>query len=128
MAWQTWVNNFEIENPIVRAAGISGVVFFDAGNAFGGPFGEDKINPLDLRFAYGAGVRWRSPIGPLRFCSGSITLSSVQGTFEVTNRRSPQAITDPCPDSGSVVRQAMLSPVDTDQEIGGLSPSIVQFP
>jgi len=64
---QTWVNNIEIENPIVRAAGISGVVFFDAGNAFGGPFGEDQLNPLDLRFAYGAGVRWRSPIGPLRF-------------------------------------------------------------
>jgi outer membrane protein insertion porin family len=64
---QTWVNNIEIENPIVRAAGISGVVFFDAGNAFGGPFGDDPLNPLDLRFAYGAGVRWRSPIGPLRF-------------------------------------------------------------
>jgi len=64
---QTWVNNFEIENPIVRAAGISGVVFFDAGNAFGGPFGDDQLNPFKLRFAYGAGVRWRSPIGPLRF-------------------------------------------------------------
>jgi outer membrane protein insertion porin family len=64
---QTWVNNFEIENPIIRAAGISGVIFFDAGNAFTGPFGENPINPLDLRFAYGGGVRWRSPIGPLRF-------------------------------------------------------------
>lgn len=64
---QTWVNNFEIENPLVRAAGISGVVFFDAGNAFGGPFGDDPINPFKLRLAYGAGVRWRSPIGPLRF-------------------------------------------------------------
>jgi len=64
---QTWINNFEIENPLVRAAGISGVVFFDAGNAFTGPFGEDPLNPLNLRFAYGAGLRWRSPIGPLRF-------------------------------------------------------------
>ena len=43
------------------------MVFFDAGNAFTGPFGENPINPLDLRFAYGAGVRWQSPIGPLRF-------------------------------------------------------------
>lgn len=64
---QTWINNFEIEGAIVRAAGISGVVFFDAGNAFGGPFGEDPLSPLNLRTAVGAGVRWRSPIGPLRF-------------------------------------------------------------
>jgi len=64
---QTWTNNFEIESPIIRAAGISAVVFFDAGNAFRGPFGEDPISPLALRTALGAGIRWRSPIGPLRF-------------------------------------------------------------
>ena len=64
---QTWVNNFEIEAPIIKQAGISGVVFFDAGNAFGDPWGKSNISPLGLRFAYGAGVRWLSPIGPLRF-------------------------------------------------------------
>lgn len=64
---QTWVNNFEIESMLVRAAGISSVVFFDAGNAFTGPFGEDPLSPLALRTAVGAGIRWRSPIGPLRF-------------------------------------------------------------
>jgi outer membrane protein insertion porin family len=64
---QTWVNNFEIESPIIRAAGISGVVFFDAGNAFGDPWGEGNINPMDLRFSSGFGVRWRSPMGPMRF-------------------------------------------------------------
>lgn len=63
----TWVNNFELEAPLIRQAGILGVVFFDAGNAFGDPWGEGGINPLDLRLSYGAGVRWRSPIGPLRF-------------------------------------------------------------
>lgn len=64
---QTWVNNIEIESMLVRAAGISSVVFFDAGNAFTGPFGEDPISPFALRTAVGAGIRWRSPIGPLRF-------------------------------------------------------------
>ncbi len=64
---QIWVNNFEIETPIVRAAAINGVVFFDAGNAFRDPFGEDPISPFRLRTAFGGGVRWRSPIGPLRF-------------------------------------------------------------
>ncbi|MBW2257113.1 MAG: outer membrane protein assembly factor BamA [Deltaproteobacteria bacterium] len=63
----SWINNFEVEAAIVPAAGITGVVFFDAGNAFGDPWGEGAINPLHLRFSFGAGVRWTSPIGPLRF-------------------------------------------------------------
>lgn len=64
----TWVNNFELEGPIIKQAGILGVVFFDAGNAFGDPWGEKAaLNPLALRMSFGAGVRWRSPIGPLRF-------------------------------------------------------------
>ena len=53
--------------PIIRAAGISTVIFFDAGNAFGDPWGNGYINPMDLRFSYGAGIRWFSPMGPLRF-------------------------------------------------------------
>ncbi len=64
---ETWINNFELEMPIVKQAGISTVVFFDAGNAFGDPWGNGHINPLDLRMAYGFGVRWFSPMGPLRF-------------------------------------------------------------
>ncbi len=64
---QTWVNNLEITNPIIRQAGITGVVFFDAGNAFGDPWGNGALNPLDLRAAVGGGIRWQSPIGPLRF-------------------------------------------------------------
>ncbi|MBT3217806.1 MAG: outer membrane protein assembly factor BamA [Proteobacteria bacterium] len=64
---QTWTNMLELEAPIIRAAGISGVVFFDAGNAFGDPYGGDNINPAHLRMAYGMGVRWRSPMGPMRF-------------------------------------------------------------
>jgi len=64
---QTWINNFELDMPIVRQAGISTVIFFDAGNAFGDPWGNGSVNPLDLRFSYGFGVRWFSPMGPLRF-------------------------------------------------------------
>lgn len=64
---QTWVNNIELEAPIVRAAGISAVVFFDAGNAFGDAYGNGGIDFLDMRTSAGFGVRWRSPIGPLRF-------------------------------------------------------------
>ena len=64
---ETWVNNIEMESPIIRQAGIKAVVFFDAGNAFGDPLTGGHINPFGLRLAYGAGVRWQSPIGPLRF-------------------------------------------------------------
>lgn len=63
----TWVNNFEIEQPIIRQAGIKAVLFFDAGNAFGDPWGGGGISIGGLRSAYGGGVRWQSPIGPLRF-------------------------------------------------------------
>ena len=64
---QTWINNVEIESPIFRAAGVSLVVFFDAGSAFGDPWGNGSINFNDLRLSYGGGVRWVSPMGPLRF-------------------------------------------------------------
>lgn len=64
---ESWINNFEIVSPIIRQAGISTVVFFDAGNAFGDVWGEGHLNPFQLRTAYGAGVRWLSPMGPLRF-------------------------------------------------------------
>lgn len=63
---ETWVNNIEIEAPVVRQAGIAAVVFFDAGNTFGSPWGGTGER-FELRTAVGAGVRWRSPIGPLRF-------------------------------------------------------------
>lgn len=67
----------EIEFPIFAAAQVKGVVFADAGNAFddGEPFtlvpdlfSDDFLNYRDaLRTSVGFGVRWFSPIGPLRF-------------------------------------------------------------
>jgi outer membrane protein insertion porin family len=64
---ETWVNNVELESPILKSAGISVVAFFDAGNTFGDPWGEGAFDPTGLRLSAGAGVRWISPIGPLRF-------------------------------------------------------------
>jgi outer membrane protein insertion porin family len=56
------VNN-EIIFPIAQSLGLKGVTFFDAGNAFSADAGYDVG---DLRYAVGGGVRWLSPLGPLR--------------------------------------------------------------
>jgi outer membrane protein insertion porin family len=61
------VNNIEIEFPIIPPAQIRGVVFFDAGNAFGGLYGDEPFRFETIRLSAGFGVRWRSPMGPLRF-------------------------------------------------------------
>lgn len=72
--------NLELEFPIVQDFGLRGVVFMDAGNAFGlrdnltmKPDFVVKKSEREaeyrnvLRTSAGFGVRWRSPIGPLRF-------------------------------------------------------------
>ena len=63
--------NFELEFPIFEKAGLRGVLFYDAGNAFATTERlfqdrQDKL-PLGLFHAAGFGFRWFSPIGPLRF-------------------------------------------------------------
>ncbi len=58
------VFNLEYVFPIFTAVGLKGVVFYDMGNAFGS---GEHINLLKLRKALGFGIRWISPIGPLRF-------------------------------------------------------------
>jgi outer membrane protein insertion porin family len=63
--------NNELEFPIFERLGVRGVVFYDMGNAFG--VGEnffefkEKDLPLGLFHAVGWGIRWFSPLGPLRF-------------------------------------------------------------
>lgn len=55
----------EFEYPLIREAGLKWVVFFDAGNLWEElPKGGD---PWTIRTDAGLGIRWFSPIGPLRF-------------------------------------------------------------
>jgi len=52
--------------PLIPQVGFKGVVFFDMGNAFND--GQNlTVDPRDLRKDYGFGIRWVSPLGPLRF-------------------------------------------------------------
>lgn len=91
-----YYQNLELEFPIVDKVGIRGVLFTDAGNAWNleqlyctaagggqingvtGAFGGKNYDVTDpcfnglstlakLRTSYGAGIRWFSPLGPLRF-------------------------------------------------------------
>jgi outer membrane protein insertion porin family len=55
--------NAELLFPIVEEQGIRGVLFYDAGNAFNN---GDPIKLTDLQTDVGAGLRWYSPLGPLR--------------------------------------------------------------
>ncbi|MFQ5457095.1 MAG: outer membrane protein assembly factor, partial [Myxococcota bacterium] len=67
--------NFEYQFPLNRKAGLGGLFFFDAGQAFAEGV---SIDPTDFRTSAGAGVRWRSPFGPLRFEWG-VPLDRQQG-------------------------------------------------
>jgi len=73
--------NLEIEFPIIESVGIKGVLFHDAGNTWNledslcepAPASGDpttapcQVDLLALRTSVGFGVRWFSPLGPLRF-------------------------------------------------------------
>jgi outer membrane protein insertion porin family len=61
------IMNLEAEFPLAPKAGVRGVVFFDAGNAFSAGSYHDGRVPLNLYKAAGFGFRWQSPLGPLRF-------------------------------------------------------------
>ncbi|HYD42947.1 MAG TPA: outer membrane protein assembly factor BamA [Anaeromyxobacter sp.] len=65
--YQQVILNVEAEFPLAQKAGIRGVVFFDAGNAFSaGSYRDDRVS-LNLYKSLGFGFRWQSPLGPLRF-------------------------------------------------------------
>jgi outer membrane protein insertion porin family len=59
--------NLELEFPLFAEAGIRGVVFSDMGNAFEKGQYSDPAVSLSLYKSVGFGLRWFSPIGPLRF-------------------------------------------------------------
>jgi outer membrane protein insertion porin family len=78
--------NIELEFPLIEAVGIKGVLFTDGGNAWNvfafkdafsncqapvAPLADRSSQPCGingfLRYSVGFGVRWFSPLGPLRF-------------------------------------------------------------
>ena len=52
--------NIELQFPIFPEAQLLGVLFVDVGNAY------SEIYPMDLRANWGLGVRFFSPLGPIR--------------------------------------------------------------
>jgi len=54
--------NFELRVPVSEDFGVTGIWFFDAGNAFAE---DESFNPADLRLGTGLGAEWLSPFGPL---------------------------------------------------------------
>jgi len=58
-----FVNNVELIFPLINSAGFKGVIFYDVGQAFD----DDQSIEIDaLRQAWGYGIRWNSPMGPIR--------------------------------------------------------------
>jgi len=55
--------NLEYIFPIFHSAGVKGVLFFDAGNVYNP---GEAINFGGFKQSVGLGVRWYSPMGPLR--------------------------------------------------------------
>lgn len=79
-----YIQNLEIEFPIVESVGLKGVIFTDAGNAWNleenyckaahgipheatSPCFDGLSSLARLRTSWGFGFRWFSPLGPLRF-------------------------------------------------------------
>ena len=62
----------ELTIPLLQDVGVKGVLFFDYGNSFTDADTMFKTKLGDhsggssLLMSYGAGIRWASPIGPLR--------------------------------------------------------------
>lgn len=57
------VNNLELIFPLINSAGFRGVVFYDIGQAFDD---NESIGIDQMRQGWGYGVRWMSPLGPIR--------------------------------------------------------------
>ena len=69
------VFNFEYRFPLIKRQGVTGLVFFDAGNVW---TADQNYSFTDLRTSAGGGFRWYSPVGPMRVEYG-INLSPQPG-------------------------------------------------
>ena len=72
-----FINNAELIFPLVSSAGLRGVIFYDMGEAFDD---DDSIDFGGLKKAYGFGIRWNSPMGPLRLEFGIPSDKEVGGS------------------------------------------------
>jgi outer membrane protein insertion porin family len=61
--------NAEIRFPLVTDFGVYGVVFFDTGDIYSQ---DEDIELGNLRESAGGGIRWLSPMGPIRLEYGFI--------------------------------------------------------
>jgi outer membrane protein insertion porin family len=61
--------NFELTYPLFEELGIVGVIFYDTGNVYRA---DESIDLGSLRQAAGYGIRWYSPMGPIRIEGGHI--------------------------------------------------------
>lgn len=61
--------NVEFIFPLLKEAGLKGVLFFDTGDVY--DIGED-LDFGSLRQTAGYGIRWNSPMGPFRLVYGKI--------------------------------------------------------
>ncbi len=55
--------NLELIFPLFEDIKMKGVVFFDMGNVWGS---DENMSLSDLRYSIGGGIRWYSPMGPIR--------------------------------------------------------------
>ena len=60
--------NFEYRFPLSEEVGLQAVFFVDGGNSYGE--GEALFDVTDWRYAYGGGLLWFSPFGPLQIVLG----------------------------------------------------------
>ncbi len=58
-----WIGTAEVRFPVMSKAGLYGVMFYDTGNSYAE---SDTWDVKNLRSSVGLGVRWMSPMGPLR--------------------------------------------------------------
>ncbi len=72
--YKSFFTNIEYLFPIHKEMGIMGVVFFDAGKVWD----KDETPDADLYKSVGGGIRWYSPLGPLRLEYG-YPLDAIEG-------------------------------------------------
>ncbi len=80
------IGNVEASFPLLAEVGLKGVVFFDYGTSFENKTSLSTIHDSMLT-SYGGGIRWASPIGPLRLeygipISPRLGLDSSHGRLE----------------------------------------------